>query len=168
MVAKFLDLNIIFLTETAIRIGWATVLILSAIMHRKAIDVNFSRVFFFFGHICRARVCWDPEILLPWQRDATASPLYSSHSDILLFLSKQVYFQNSSNTTICQKRREWGKEEMVPIGFFNPVIPTQIFAQSPNPEGYFQNPPSRAHFQSRILPPFSFEIPNLIQYNNFI
>ena len=33
-------------TETAIRIGWATVLILSAMMHGKAIGVNFFRFFF--------------------------------------------------------------------------------------------------------------------------
>ena len=38
-----------FLTETAIRIGWATVLILSAIMHRKVIGVNFFRFFFSFA-----------------------------------------------------------------------------------------------------------------------
>ena len=26
-------------------------------------------------HICRTTVCRDPELLLPWRRDATASPL---------------------------------------------------------------------------------------------
>ena len=47
-----------------------------------------------------------------------------------------------------------------PIGFFYPVIPTQIFGQSRNPEGYFWHPTSRAYFQSRISPRFPFKIPN--------
>ena len=47
-----------------------------------------------------------------------------------------------------------------PIGFFYPVIPTQIFGQSRNPEGYFWHPTSRAYFQSRISPRFRFKIPN--------
>ena len=42
---------------------WATVLFLSAIMHRKVIQVNLFS--FFFYHICRTTVCSDPEILLP-------------------------------------------------------------------------------------------------------
>ena len=33
--------------------------------------------FFFVRHICRTTVCWDPETLLPWQRDAVTSPPYS-------------------------------------------------------------------------------------------
>ena len=32
---------------------------------------------FFVRHICRTTVCWDPETLLPWQRDVATSPLYS-------------------------------------------------------------------------------------------
>ena len=47
-----------------------------------------------------------------------------------------------------------------PIGFFNPVIPTQNFVQSRNPDGYFWHPTSQAYFQSRILPRFWFKIPN--------
>ena len=47
-----------------------------------------------------------------------------------------------------------------PIGFFNPVIPTQNFVQSRNPEGYFWHPTSRVYFQSRISPRFCFQIPN--------
>ena len=47
-----------------------------------------------------------------------------------------------------------------PIGFFYPVIPTQIFGQSRNPEGYFWHPTSRAYFQSRISHRFPFKIPN--------
>ena len=34
---------------------------------------HFLLVFFFFCHICRTSVCWDPGILLPWQRDVTTS-----------------------------------------------------------------------------------------------
>ena len=47
-----------------------------------------------------------------------------------------------------------------PIGFFYPVIPTQIFGQSRNPEGYFWHPTSHAYLQSRISPRFPFKIPN--------
>ena len=42
-----------------------------------------------------------------------------------------------------------------PIGFFNPVIPTQDFEQSCNPEDYFWHPTSRTYFQSRIPPDFA-------------
>ena len=56
---------------------WATVLFLSAVMHRKVIQVNFFRVFF-FCHICRTTVCSDPDILLPcMMRDVTTYHLYS-------------------------------------------------------------------------------------------
>ena len=73
MVAKFLDLKNLswqrrpFLLSNNRRKVWATVLFLSAIMHRKVIHVNF----FVFSscHIWRTAVCWDPDILLPWQRD---------------------------------------------------------------------------------------------------
>ena len=36
----------------------------------------------FFCLICRVTFCWDPETLLPWQRDVTTSPLYfiTNHS----------------------------------------------------------------------------------------
>ena len=47
-----------------------------------------------------------------------------------------------------------------PIGFFNPIIPTQNFVQSRNPEGYFWNPTFQAYFQSQISSRFSFQIPN--------
>ena len=46
------------------------------------------------------------------------------------------------------------------IGFFNPIIPTQNFRQSLNPEGYFRYPTSRAFRQSRISLRFCFKIPN--------
>ena len=42
-----------------------------------------------------------------------------------------------------------------PIGFFNPVVLTQDFEQSRNPEDYFWHPTSRAYFQSRIPPDFA-------------
>ena len=39
-------------------------------------------MFNFFCLICRVTFCWDPETLLPWQRDVTTSPLYfiTNHS----------------------------------------------------------------------------------------
>ena len=43
------------------------------------------------------------------------------------------------------------------IGFFNLVIPTQIFAQSSKPDGCFRHPTSHAYFHSRILPPLCFK-----------
>ena len=97
---------------------------------RESHRCQFFWFLFFVCHICRARVCWDPEILLLWQRDVTAFPLYSWHSDILLFLSKQVYFQNSPKTTICQKRREWGKEKMVPTRVLQSRHPDVTFLLS--------------------------------------
>ena len=47
-----------------------------------------------------------------------------------------------------------------PIVFFNPVIPTQNFVQSRNPEGYFWHPTSQPYFKSRNSPRFCFQIPN--------
>ena len=44
---------------------------LSVITHRKVIICQF----FFICHICRTMVCWDPQILLPWQHDVLTSPL---------------------------------------------------------------------------------------------
>ena len=46
------------------------------------------------------------------------------------------------------------------VGFFNPVIPTLMFAQFRNPEGYFEHPANHAYFKSQVLLPFCFEIPN--------
>ena len=45
------------------------------------------------------------------------------------------------------------------MGLFNPVIPTQIFAQYRNPDGHFRYPASRERDQSRISPPFCLKIP---------
>ena len=79
MVAKFLDLNNLswqrrpFALSIDGRKVWATILILSAIMHRSHACHLYR---FFFCHICRTTACWDPEISLPWQRDVTASPLW--------------------------------------------------------------------------------------------
>ena len=78
MVANFLDLTLSwqrrsFAFSNDGRKLWATGLFLSAIMLRKVIHVNFLR---FFCHICRTTVCWDPKILLPWQREVTTSLLY--------------------------------------------------------------------------------------------
>ena len=77
MVSKFLDLKNLswqsrpFLLSNNRRKVWATVLFLSAIIHRKVIHVNCF--VFSFCHIWRTTGCWDPEILLPWQRDVTTS-----------------------------------------------------------------------------------------------
>ena len=89
MVTKFLDLNNIsggrrsFVLSNDGGKVWATVLFLNAIMHRKFIYVNFF--VFFFCYIGRTgTVCWDPEMLLPWQRDETTSPLcWQCFEDIL-------------------------------------------------------------------------------------
>ena len=51
---------------------------MSAFMHRGVINVNFT---FSSAMICRTTVCWDPGILLPWQRDVTTSPPYWSVSE---------------------------------------------------------------------------------------
>ena len=65
MVPKFLDLNNIFLTETAIFI----------VERRK------KRMGYRSGPKCKhaqeihTTVCSDPEILLPWQVDVMTSPL---------------------------------------------------------------------------------------------
>ena len=90
MVAKFLDLNNLSWGRRSLALSndrgkvWATVLFLRAIMHRKFIHVNFF-VFFFFCYISRTgTVCWDPEMLLPWQREVTTSPLcWQCFEDIL-------------------------------------------------------------------------------------
>ena len=63
------------LTETAGRKVWVTDLFLSAILHRKVIHVQYLR---FFCHACRTTFVEDTQILLPWQRDVTTFPLYSS------------------------------------------------------------------------------------------
>ena len=80
MVTKFLDLNNLSWGRRSFALSndrgkvLATVLFLNAIMHRKFIHVNF---FVLFCYISRAgTVCWDAEMLLPWQRDVTTSPLY--------------------------------------------------------------------------------------------
>ena len=49
-----------------------------------------------------------------------------------------------------------------PIGFFNPVIPTQNFGQSRNPEGYLGTPPPSHNFNPESRPDFALKswIPN--------
>ena len=71
---QFLDLleTTIYIVEPwKKRMGY--VLFTSAFMHRGVINVNFT---FSSVMICRTTVCWDPGILLPWQRDVTTSPPY--------------------------------------------------------------------------------------------
>ena len=52
-------------------------------------------IFFFFSpcHICRATLCWDPEILLLWERDATTS-LYCP---LVLWLVEVTILQKRSS-----------------------------------------------------------------------
>ena len=74
--SKFLDLNNLswqrwpFALSNDGRKAWATVLFLSAIMHRnKVIHVDF---FSFFCLICRTTICWDPEFfatMTTWRND---------------------------------------------------------------------------------------------------
>ena len=40
-------------------------------------EIHTCPFFLFFCHICRTTVCWDPEILWPWQRDVTTSVLFT-------------------------------------------------------------------------------------------
>ena len=80
MVAKFLDLNYCswhwrsFALTNDRRKLWATVLFLSAIRQLKVIHVNFFVFLLYWKD--RDGFCWDPERLLPWQRDVTSSSLY--------------------------------------------------------------------------------------------
>ena len=107
MAAKCLDLNHLswyrwpFALSNDARKVWAIVLFLSVIM--KFIHVNFF--VFFSCHICRATVCWYPEILLPWQRDATTSPLYCP---VILWLVEVIILQKrsgerGSNSSVLQR-----------------------------------------------------------------
>lgn len=47
-----------------------------------------------------------------------------------------------------------------PVGLFNPLIPTQIFANFRNSDGYIWHRVPCAYFQSRISPLFCLKIPN--------
>ena len=51
----------------------------------KRFDSTCQFFFIFFCHICRTMVCWDPEILLPWQHDVVTSPLYSVQLKTLIW-----------------------------------------------------------------------------------
>ena len=48
-------------------------------------------------------------------------------------------------------------EYILPIGFFNPVIPTQNFVQSRNLEGYFRYSPPAHTFNQESRPDFAFQ-----------
>ena len=71
MVATFLGLNNLswqrwpFALSNNGRKVWATVFLF--------LSEQFCSFFSFSCHICRATVCWDPEILRQWQREVTAS-----------------------------------------------------------------------------------------------
>ena len=81
------------------------------------------------------------------------------------FDSEDDHRTGCRNVTHCEQQESfsgqrspgrWGS----PVGFFNPVIPTQNFVQSRNPEGYFWHATSQAYFQSQNSPRFCFQIPN--------
>ena len=55
-------------------------------------------------HICSTTFCWDPEILLPWQRDVMTSPPYFA-SFFVLFCS--VYFENKISHFVIACSRPW-------------------------------------------------------------
>ena len=80
-----------FLTETAnCRLsndGWKVRATISLLTVQES---HTWRFFLFFSfHICRNTVCWDPEILLPWKRDAKPSLLYADlHVATLCFLNQ--------------------------------------------------------------------------------
>ena len=54
-------------------------------------------------------------------------------------------------------------EGQSPKGFFNPIISTQIFTQSRDPEGYFRHPTSHAYRKSSIKPPGGLFISNTFE-----
>ena len=60
----------------------------------------------------------------------------------------------------------WRKQAVIltgsPIGFFNPVIPTQNFVQSHNPEGVFWHPTSQAYPSIPNPSRFNITIPELL------
>ena len=71
-----------FLTETAISIveRWKISMdycFVPECNHAKESHESQFFRFLFVCHICRTSVCWDPETLLPWQRDVVTSPPYS-------------------------------------------------------------------------------------------
>ena len=72
-------------------------------------------------------------------------------------------FRRSPESVLCSpslaQRRGWVRGGS-PIGFFNPLIPTQNFVQSRNPDSYFWYPTSPAYFHSLISPPFRIKILN--------
>ena len=52
-------------------------------------ESHICRLFRFSFHLCRNIVCWDAEILLPWQRDVKTSLLYADlHASTLCFLNQ--------------------------------------------------------------------------------
>ena len=108
-IARFLDFinltdgSFAFTPSNNGRNVWATVLFLSAIMHRNVIHVSFFFVFF-FCRICRTTVCWDPEILLPWQRNVTTSFSVNRWSKLNQALkTKNILHKNVFSLTSAKK-----------------------------------------------------------------
>ena len=93
-----------FLTEMAICVveRWKKIM-----SYRFVPEWTVLFILFFFSpcHICRATVCWDPEILLPWRRDVTTSPLYCP---LILWLIEVTILQKrsaerGSNSSVLQR-----------------------------------------------------------------
>ena len=82
-----------FLTKTAIcRLsngGWKAWATISFRECNHVRESHTCRLFRFSFHLCRNIVCWDPEILLPWQRDVKTSLLYADlHASTLCLLNE--------------------------------------------------------------------------------
>ena len=77
-----------FLTEMAISIvkqwrksmGYCFVLNLQSCTGKSYVPI--------FCHICRTTVCWDPEMLLPWQHEILSSPFY--WTSLIMLLCKNL------------------------------------------------------------------------------
>ena len=81
------------LTKTAIcRLsngGWKAWATISFRECNHVQESHTCRLFRFSFHLCRNIVCWDPEILLPWQRDVKTSLFYADlHASTLSLLNQ--------------------------------------------------------------------------------
>ena len=125
--SKILGSQQSFLTETAI--GMVERWYKSMGYHfvpecNHAQESHTCQVVHFFHHIWRTKVCWNPEIWLPWQHDVTTSPLCyqyrftnqpwnlwspASRSDILQFSCHSVvgttYEHPKIKTNLCYSLR---------------------------------------------------------------
>ena len=106
-----------------------------------------------------------PVNLARTRRKMTTANSFSPQNDVGSRVSTTQYWGNLiivvvvvSESKLSNKAFAWKWRS--PIGSFNPVIPTQIFPQFRNPDGYFWHFTSRVFLQSPISPPFCLKIPN--------